>query len=191
VDGQRINIRAVLVVGANRYSRNNEGSRSCASCRNPGLSWAETRGVARATDVCDCSTAKKCPENRAASHKVKLDCRRRLLHKAQGRAPHRHAVRQRLSQKIAVDPFASRRGPKIFGPAKFFALDNPDQVVRRLSRNRRKTRKFPCRVDFGRKSGVDGRSDVRHRWSPGDARLPSICLRGDFVEPPETFRQIA
>jgi hypothetical protein len=36
VDGQRINIRAVLVVGANRYSRNNEGSRSCASRHNPG-----------------------------------------------------------------------------------------------------------------------------------------------------------
>jgi hypothetical protein len=33
--------------------------------------------------------------------------------------------------------------------------------VRRLSRNRRKTRKFPCRVDFGRKSGVGGRSDGR------------------------------
>jgi hypothetical protein len=59
VDGQRINIRAVLVVGANRYSRNNEGSRSCASCHNPGLSWAD--GQPRAVGLTQELLTLRCP----------------------------------------------------------------------------------------------------------------------------------
>ena len=59
MDGQRINIRAVLVVGANRYSRNNEGSRSCASCHNPGLSWAD--GQPRAVGLTQELLTLRCP----------------------------------------------------------------------------------------------------------------------------------
>ncbi|MGB6287375.1 MAG: cytochrome-c peroxidase [Xanthobacteraceae bacterium] len=49
----------MLVVGANRYSRNNEGSRSCASCHNPGLSWAD--GQPRAVGLTQELLTLRCP----------------------------------------------------------------------------------------------------------------------------------